>query len=149
MYHEKYQDCGHLWIATGICDEHAVLQNVTSFSWINAFFLILSRWKFKHIELIGPVCQVINISNIPIKLFDFCKFIFFSREKYLKQNSYTNINCRFIEKISQVEILHKYYLPYWQHFATLLTCQDIVCPLETPENPKKVKECDCMPIRTS
>ena len=98
---QKYQDCSNLWIATGICDEHAVLQNVTSFSWINAFFLILSLWKFKHIEVIGPVCQVINISNIPIKLFDFCKFVnfsFFSREKYLKQNLYTNINCRFSEK---------------------------------------------------
>ena len=109
---QKYQDCSNLWIATGICDEHAVLQNVTSFSWINAFFLILSRWKLKHNELIGPVCQVINISNILIKLFDFCKIIFFL-EKNISSRIFTQILFAiFSRKISQVEILHKYYLPY-------------------------------------
>ena len=56
--------------------------------------------------------------------------MFFSREKYLKQNFNTTFIC--------LIILHKYYLPYQQHFATLLTCQGIVCPLEIPENPKKV-----------
>ena len=31
---QKYQDCSNLWIATGICDEHAVLQNTHKVIWL-------------------------------------------------------------------------------------------------------------------